>query len=190
MRVLAYKLVKHDYDKKSLNDVFTVNVLKDKNFEWNEEENRSHPINEELSAHDYVFSILNIDNVRDEYGYCFVNEKILDGGNYLYTLDGFILDECLPEMFVKKFAKIVVLFLNQYHRNKVEDIYRTDRITGLGIQHIPLAPQFLKKTQLDISSAIVRSFIASRDGVTPLTHDEEKRLQEIADSYFLWTTCI
>ena len=181
MSVTAYKLVEHNYDEESLNRVFSVNERKSVGFEWNEELNRSHPINEEIIAHDYVYSIQNIGNSRDEYGYCFINEKILDEGNYLYSLEGFILDAGLPQSIIEKFVLTIIEYLNQNHREKAEYFYRTDRIIGLGIQPLPLAPQFLEDTQATICSAVVRSFIASRDRIVPLTDEEMTRLKEIAD---------
>lgn len=164
MSVVAYKLVAHDYDEESLSCIFSVN-----------------PINVGNSGFDYVYSIQNIENTRDEYGYCFINEKILDEGNYLYTLERFVLDSNLPESFVKKFVSTIIDYLNQIHREKIENAYRIDRIIGLGNPPLPLAPQFLVDTQGTISSAVVCSFIASRDGKIPLTNDEESRLKEIAD---------
>ena len=108
-------------------------------------------------------------------------EKLLDDGNYLYSLDGFILDVGLPQSIIERFVSTIIKYLNQYHREDVTSIYRTDRVIGLGIQPLPLAPQFLSSTQETICSAVVRSFIASRDGIVPLTDDEKMRLKEIAD---------
>jgi hypothetical protein len=180
MSVIAYKLVKHEYDQESLYRVFSVNELKGKGFEWNEESNRSHPINEEISAHDYVYSIQNIGNTRDEYGYCFIDERKLDDGNYLYTLDGFILDTDLPESVIGKFVSVIIGYLNQLHREDSSSVHRTDRVIGIGIPPLPLAQQFLERTKATICSEVVRSFMASREGFVALTASEEARLKEIA----------
>ena len=181
MSVVAYRLVEHDYDEKMLISIFSVNELKSVGFEWNADSNHSHPINEEIATHDYAYSIQSIDIPRDEYGYCFIDETKLEEGNYLYTLGGYILDAHLPESIVKRFVSTVIEYLNQFHREKVEDTYRIDRVTGLGIQPLPLAPQFINNSVAVISSAVSRSFVASRDGIVPLTEEQEIRLKEIAD---------
>jgi hypothetical protein len=178
MDIIAFPIVQHNYSEESLMQVFSVDEKKRRDFEWNSESNPSHPINEEISVYDYVYSIQNIDNPHDEYGFCFLNETILPEGNYLYTLEGLILDSHLTEAIVNRFVSTVVGYLNHFHREKEEDAFRTDRINGPSIQPLPLAPQFINDSVVTISSALFRLFIASRDGIIPLTEEQEKWLKK------------
>lgn len=47
-KVVAYKIVQHNYDETFLENVFSVGELKRKEFEWNMEQYANSPIREEL----------------------------------------------------------------------------------------------------------------------------------------------
>lgn len=178
-KVVAYKIVQHNYDETFLENVFSVGELKRKEFEWNMEQYANSPIREELKKYDYVYSIQNINNLRDEFGYCFFNETKLKDGNFLYSFEGIILDNRLPEKIIKNFISEIVSFLCQYHRDELVDTYRINRITGIGSEPYPLAPHFINRTEEAISPIIYKMFIASRDGLVPLPNELKKHLDEI-----------
>ena len=178
METIAYKLVEHNYDERTLGQVYSINELKRTDFEWNKESRSLSPVNKELDIYDIGYSIRNIDNSSDEYGFCFVNEQQLPSGNYAFSTELLILDTNLPESIIHRFAASIVRNLASLHRESVEDTYRTDRI--IGVQNLPLSPLTMDSTILSFYNSVLTSYKSSRDGIVPISEEQKIHFKEIA----------
>lgn len=178
MEVIAYKLVPHEYDDKFLKDVYSPFELKRKDFEWDGKIRHLSPVCKELNKYDIAFYIGNLDNFYDNYGYCFLNQQQLPDGNYVYTMEQVLLDTGLPESIIRSFFSSVVQFLTHININCPADVCRVDKLICKGTYSLNRAS--LGKTKTAVRREIYDAFLASRDGLTALTTEQESRLIEIA----------
>lgn len=178
MEVIAYKLVPHAYNEKSLKTVYAPNELKTKNFEWNRKTRHLSPVCKELDKYDIAFNISNIADPDDDYGYCFLNQQQLPDGSYVYTMEQVLLDTGLPESIIRSFFSSVVQFLTHININCPADVCRVDKLICKGTYSLNRAS--LGNVKTAVRREIYDAFLASRDGLTALTTEQESRLIEIA----------
>ena len=180
MEVIAYKLVPHAYDEESLKAVYAPNELKRKDFEWNRKIRHLSPVCKELDKYDIAFNISNIADPDDDYGYCFLNQRQLPDGSYVYTMEQVLLDTGLPESIIRSFFSSVVQFLTHININCPADVCRVDKLICKGTYSLNRAS--LGKTKTAVRREIYNAFLASRSGQTSITEEQELRLKEIAAS--------
>ena len=179
MEVIAHKIVGHSYTEESLKEVYAPNELKAKDFEWNKNTREDSPVCKELGTYDIGYCISNINNPKDDYGFCFLNEQPLPEGNYVYTIELIILDTNLPESIIKRFFSSVVLFMRHTNRNCMADTFRVDRL--ISNENYPLSEAYLKDTSEAVIKEVCDAYIASKSGSVPISEEQENRLREIAD---------
>lgn len=178
MEVYSQGLVSHTYDEEGLKKVYSINCIKAKGDNFDEEEYSKHPIAEEIDSSDFVYSIQNINNPNDEYGFCYGTECQLPSGNFCYRITAFIFDTNLPDSIVKDFASSVAKFLNQHNRE--EDVYRlrTDRL--IGFENYPLSSVHISNTEKSFSNKVFALFESAKQGLTYIDPSTEQRLRAIA----------
>ncbi len=178
MDVIAYKIVSHSYTEETLRQNFSINEIKRNDFEWNSKENQQNPISDEISKYDLVYSIQNINNSKDEYGYFCIYEEQLPDKNYKYLVDLLLLDNKLTDSIIAECCSSVIYFLSKFHRESTENKFRIDRI--IGISNLPLSPQFLNNTRQIFIKEVLQLFNSSKNGVVQLSQEQEQRLSMIA----------
>ena len=177
MEVVAYNIVHHIYTEESVAAVYSVNEIKSDDMEWNKDDNKNHPFAIEIEKHHLVYSIQNIGNAKDEYGFCFIDVEQLPS-NYKFEVIEMLLDVNLPESLIQGFCESIVNFIGQKYRNKVEDIFRTDRLFYGSIS--PISPSAINTTKSKFTERVISLFRMSKNGLVDIPKEQEERLRQVA----------
>ena len=171
MEIIASQLVFHDYDKNNLNKSCSPIYFKDCSFEWNVETNKYHKYADDINGNDIVISIRDI-KTDEDYGFLFFTKKPYND-IFLYTLTKVILDKKLSDEFIRKEIDSVLTTLNN------GNYIRNDRLIT-NTNH-PFFPPHVEDTKRKVSDEIILGFVASRDGILPMSQEQEKKYKEIGN---------
>ena len=130
MEIIATNLTHHEYSDRDLKNS-SPNCLKDEQFEWNLEKNKTHPLYNDISNHHIAINYQNIDS-NESYAYFFINKEINDLGNYTYCLEKIYLDKRLSNCNIRKIINrtLTVLVNGDYQEGcliRANNAYRFHR---------------------------------------------------------------
>ena len=170
MEIVAEKLVYNKFELDYLEKNCSPTILKKEGIRWCD--NTYHQYSEDISNSDIVISIQDIAN-GTEYGYYFFTKKP-HNDIFVYELVKAIFDSDLPEEFIRNETDYVLTTLvnGNYLRN--------DRLF-IGGNNLPFYGTHIENTKTQAAELILRGFKSKRDGIVPLTEEQEKRLKERAD---------
>ena len=145
MEIIVTDLVRHEYSDREFNNS-SPNCLKEDEFEWNNETNKTHPLCDDISKYHIAISYQNIDT-NDSYAYFFINEEINDLGCFTYFLEKIYLDKRLSNRNIRKIINrtLTVLVNEDYQEDNLICAYDVYRF------HMPL----ITRTKAAITKCII-----------------------------------
>lgn len=174
MELNSTHLINHQYSQRYLECKCPIVKMKDANQKWNSEEHSNHRFKVDIEQSDIVFSIKDSVTGNEEYAFFFFKTDVASGGNVMYTLTNVVLDENLPEGFIRSKVNEMVNMLND------GESLRIDRIVASG--NYPLVYYMLKDTSDKVANDIIAKFLSIKSGgPTPIPPIMENKLKSIAE---------
>lgn len=176
MEIIIDTLIFREYDEAYLKKNCTLNALKDENMEWNKEDNRSHKYSEDIKKNDIAISVRDINSTED-YMYFFFTIFKKNDELFIYTIQKAVIDENIPENFIRKSVELVLKALNNGTNNLIT---RLDRLFVNKENH-PFHYPHIKETTKKVAEEIVREFLTKKNGITQFTPEFEEKLMKSAE---------
>lgn len=176
MEIIIDTLIFREYDEAYLKTNYTLNALKDDDMEWNKEDNKFHKYSEDIKKNNIIISVRDINSTED-YMYFFFTMFKKNDELYIYTIQKAVIDENMPENFIRKSVEQVLKSLNNGVDNQIA---RLDRLFVNKENH-PFYYPHIEETAKKVADEIVREFLTKKNGITQFTPEFEEKLMKSAE---------
>lgn len=172
MELQVTQLIFHGYEKTYINNNCPIAILKGLNSKMDIEQFKSHKYQGDIEQSDVYIVIMDMNN-GEKYGYFFLEKIDATQGNEKFILSKIVLDEKLPEDFIRTKVKEIVRQLMNINPLII------NRIVAKG--DYPLSFYTLEDSSQKVANEVTQAFILkTKRGFIPLPPEMEIKLREKA----------
>ena len=160
MEIQLEKLILHKYNNEDIQKICVPNEIKSTDMEWNVESNKNHPFASDIQNADIVYSIENIGEPREQYGFFFFEKKTSSTGVIAYLLKKVVLDEGLQEDSIALFVNTLLKVMNNGNR-----LAPSNRLMLSIKKNYPLSEYQMSNTSTNVVNDILSQVDIEKSGI-------------------------